>query len=80
MPNLALRGVLADLHLELKEAAARNHRSLNPEIIARLAASVRPTPVAVDALLRRIQRRHEALGPIDLSPENVRRLRDEGRR
>ena len=40
-----------------------------------MAASARPTPVAVDVLLRRIQRRHETLGPVDLSPENVRQLR-----
>ena len=80
MPNLALRGISADLHRELKQAATRNHRSLNGEIIARLEASVRTEPLDVEALLRRIARRHETLGTIDLSPENVRRLRDEGRR
>ncbi|MYA34526.1 MAG: Arc family DNA-binding protein [Gemmatimonadales bacterium] len=80
MPNLALRGIPAGLHRELKEAAARNHRSLNGEIIARLTASVDSAPLDVEALLDRIARRHETLGAIDLSPDNVRRLRDEGRR
>ncbi len=80
MPNLALRGLPAGLHRELKEAAVRNHRSLNGEIIARLTASVHSAPLDVEALLDRIARRHETLGAIDLSLENVRRLRDEGRR
>lgn len=80
MPNLALRGIPTDLHRELKEAAIRNHRSLNGEIIARLTASVRPEPLDVEALLHQIARRHETLGTVDLSPENVRRMRDEGRR
>lgn len=39
MPNLALRRVPTDLDLELKEEAARDHRSLNREVIARLTAS-----------------------------------------
>ena len=80
MPNLALRGIPADLHRELKEAAVRNHRSLNGEIIARLKASARSEPLDVEAFLRRVQRRYEMLGPVDLSEENLRRLRDAGRR
>ena len=42
MPDVALRGIPEELHLELKAAAKRSHRSLNGEILARLAASVRP--------------------------------------
>ena len=80
MPNLALRGLPAGLHRELKEAAVRNHRSLNGEIIARLEASVRPAPLDVEAFLSQIQRRYETLGSVDLSEENLRRLRDAGRR
>ena len=80
MPNLALRGLPVGLHRELKEAAVRNHRSLNGEIIARLEASVRTKPLDVEAFVRRVQRRYETLGPVDLSEENLRRLRDAGRR
>ncbi|WP_419161526.1 FitA-like ribbon-helix-helix domain-containing protein [Candidatus Palauibacter sp.] len=79
MPNLALRGIPADLHRELKEAAIRNHRSLNGEIVARLSASVRPAPVDVKALLHRIQLRHEMLGTLDLSEDKLQRLRNAGR-
>lgn len=66
MPDLALRGVSEELHRDLKAAAERNHRSLNGEILARLAASVRPGVVDPVALLDRIQRRYRTLGPIDL--------------
>lgn len=80
MPDVALRGIPEELHRELKAAARRGHRSLNGEILARLAASVRPQPVDAAALLERIRRRHEALGPIDLNGRTLRRLRNEGRR
>ena len=80
MPDVALRGIPEQLHQDLKAAAKRSHRSLNGEILARLAASVRPQPVDAAALLERIRRRHEALEPIDLTEKRLRRLRDEGRR
>ena len=80
MPDVALRGIPEELHRELKTAARRSHRSLNGEILARLVASVRPQPVDAAALLERIRRRHEALGPIDLNERTLRRLRNEGRR
>lgn len=80
MPDVALRGIPEQLHRDLKAAAKRSHRSLNGEILARLAASVRPQPVDAATLLERIRRRHETLGPIDLNEKRLRRLRDEGRR
>lgn len=79
MADLALRGIGQELHQELKAAAERNHRSLNGEILARLAASVRPTAVDAIALLERIERRNRTLGPIDLGEAGLRRLRHEGR-
>lgn len=79
MPDLVLRGIPRDLHRELKAAADRNHRSLNGEILARLAASVRTAPVEAATLLERIRRRHDALGPVGLDEATLERLRDEGR-
>ena len=79
MPDLALRGVPEDLHKELKSAAGRNHRSLNGEILARLAASVRSEPVDVRALLERIRFRREGIGHIDLGERALREMRDAGR-
>jgi len=79
MRQIALRGIPDDLHRELKAAAARNHRSLNGEILARLTASVRPGAADVTALLARIRQRHESLDPIDLSEAALRELRNAGR-
>ena len=79
MPHIALRGMSDDLHQELKAAAERHHRSLNGEILARLAASVRPSSMNVDALLDRISRRRAAIGSIDVSDATLRELRNAGR-
>ena len=79
MPHVAVRGLPEDVHRELKEAARRNHRSLNGEILARLTASVRSNQIDARVLLERIQRRHELLGPVDLSDNVIRELRDAGR-
>ena len=79
MPHIALRGMSDDLHLELKAAAERNHRSLNGEILARLTASVLPAAVNVDELLDRIGRRRTTIGSIDLSETALRELRNAGR-
>ena len=79
MPDIALRGIPEPLHRELKSSASRNHRSLNGEILARLAKSVNPEPVDPQALLDRIRRRNETLGPVDLSEDTIRELRNTGR-
>ena len=79
MPDLALRGISADLHRELKAAARRNHRSLNGEILERLAASVRSGPVDAQALLDRIERRRASLGAVDVGDAALRALRSAGR-
>ena len=79
MPDIALRGLRPDLHQSLKEAADRNHRSLNGEILARLEASVQPTPVKVDSLLARIEALKARLGPLNLREKDLRVLKDYGR-
>ena len=80
MTTITLHGMSTRLRRALEEAAVRNERTLNREILVRLEASVCPHPVDIETLLRQIERRYATLGPVDLSPENVRRLRDEGRR
>ena len=49
MPNVALRGVPEPVHRRLKDAARANHRSMNGEILARLAASVSAEPATPSA-------------------------------
>ena len=79
LPDVALRGIPGPLHRELKSSARRNHRSLNGEILARLEESVRPGPVNPQALLDRIRKRNETLGPLDLSEDTLREMRNTGR-
>ena len=79
MPAIALRGIPNRLHRELKSAASRNHRSLNGEILARLTESVRREPVDPQTLLDRIRQRNETVGPVDLSEDTLRKMRDTGR-
>ena len=60
MPNVALRGVPEPVHRRLKDAARANHRSMNSEILARLAASVSAEPATPSATPEGI--REEARG------------------
>lgn len=84
--NIALRNVPEDLHAELKAAAKRNHRSLNGEILARLAllrpGAARDVQELLErnrALLERITERQKAIGKIDFDPGMIREMRDSGR-
>jgi hypothetical protein len=79
MPDIALRGLKPELHRALKEAANRNHRSLNGEILARLEASVDPRPLNLEALLARIEARKTRIDLLDLTEADLRALKDDGR-
>ena len=56
MMTITLKNIPDDLHLRLKERAARHHRSLNSEVIAALETIVRSEPVDPEAYLERIRR------------------------
>lgn len=80
MPDITVRGVPDHLHQELKSAASRNHRSLNGEILSRLMeSSVSSRRRDTKALIKRIQKLRESVGPIDVSDEDLRAMRNEGR-
>ena len=95
MPNVALRGVPEQVHRRIKDAARANHRSVNGEILVRLAASVSepaPTatpipsaprePVSEEELLERGQRLREKIdvrGGINISQADIRAMIEEGR-
>jgi plasmid stability protein len=79
MPDLALRGLTPELHEALKTAAARNHRSLNGEILARLEASMAGTTVDAEALLARIRDRRKRIDLGRLDPGALRDLKQAGR-
>ena len=79
MPHVVLRGVPDHLHRELKAAAARNYRSLNGEILARLTASVQAEPADIETLLEKIRQRREHIGPVNLGTAALREMRGAGR-
>jgi hypothetical protein len=79
MPDVALRGVPAEVHRALRQAADRNHRSLNGEILARLDASVRSAPTDVVELLARIKERGRRTQLASLNSVALRDLESAGR-
>ena len=79
MTDVALRGLPPELHAALREAAARNHRSLNGEILARLEASVHGRTTDVEGLLTRIRERGSRTRLGTLEETTLRELREAGR-
>ena len=79
MPDVVLHGLPDRLHQALKAAARQNHRSLNGEILARLTASFHSGPVDAAALLERIRLRRASIGPLGLSEDKLREMRNAGR-
>jgi len=80
MPDVVLHGLPDHLHQALKSAARQHRRSLRAEILARLTASFHSGPVDAAALLERIRLRRAGIGPLDLSEDNLREMRNAGRR
>ena len=79
MAQIALRGVPAQLHDEIREAAARNHRSVNGEILARLEESFGNRTADIERVLERIRRRRKFLAAVDLSEDVLREMKNAGR-
>lgn len=79
MPSLTIKNVPARLYHRLKEAAARERRSLNSEVIHRLEQSVGATPIDVEGLLAKARELRERNRLPYLTDEALRAARDEGR-
>jgi plasmid stability protein len=54
--SLSIKSVPDDLARALRERAARNHRSIQGELMHILESAVRPRPFRAEALVERIQR------------------------
>jgi len=63
----------------LKRAAARNHRSLNGEVLARLEASIRPVAMGAERVLARVAKRRSSLCLPALEDDLLKALKDAGR-
>jgi plasmid stability protein len=79
MTNLTIKNVPNSLYQRLKEMAARNHRSLNSEVIVRLERSLATAPLDTEALLARARSIRERAELPYLSEAALREARDEGR-
>jgi plasmid stability protein len=79
MATLTVKNIPDDLYARVKEAAARNRRSVNSEIIARIEASLMPTRVAAEHIVARVRRLHAQLGGKTLSVDQYDEARREGR-
>jgi antitoxin FitA len=79
MVNFTLKGIPGPLYERLKAAAARNRRSINGELIARLEESLGAAPVDADALLARARAVRETAPLPYLTEDALRSARDEGR-
>lgn len=78
MSAITLKHLPALLHRQLKERAARHHRSLNREILSCLEASIGSTAVDVEALIARARLlRQQVFGR--LTDRTLRRLKNQGR-
>ncbi len=80
MATLTLKNVPDDLYQRLKEAAARNRRSLNQEAITRLAAADTRDQRDPEEVLRNLRDRRVSLPPHKQATlEEVDRWKREGR-
>jgi antitoxin FitA len=79
MVNFTVKGIPAHLYERLRAAAARNRRSINGEVIARLERSLGMAPVDADALLARARAVRERAPLPYLTDDALRAARDEGR-
>ena len=79
MTSLTVKNIPDSLYRVLKETAARNNRSLNREIIARLEQSVGAAPMDPEALLVRARSVRERAALPFLSDRGLRAAKDEGR-
>lgn len=77
MLNLTLKSIPPELHVQLKERAAANRRSLNREILALLEAQLAAPAVDVASEQERLERFVAALPRVDHT--RVRRYRSSGR-
>jgi plasmid stability protein len=76
---MTLKNVPDRLYSRLKKSAAQHRRSINSEAIVCLERSLAGQPVDPDAFLADVRRLREALGPVFLTDEDLRRARTEGR-
>lgn len=79
MASVTIKNIPDPLYDRLKEAAARNRRSLNAEVIMRLERSLGSAPVDPEPFLARARAVREGGHVPYLTDEDLRAAREEGR-
>lgn len=79
MPNLTIKGLPEDVYRALKQEADHHRRSLNQEVIHRLARSIDAPRVDPDAFLEELARVQERLSTPPLTDRELRCSITEGR-
>lgn len=72
MTNLTVKGLPGDVYRALKEEAEQARRSLNQEVIHRLAASVRAPRIDPEEFLEDLSRLHERISTPPLTDSELR--------
>lgn len=80
MPNLTIKGLPEDVYRTLKQEAADHRRSLNQEVIHRLARSIDAPRVDPNAFLEELARVQERISTPPLTDRELRSSIAEGRR
>lgn len=79
MPSITIKNIPPGLHEKLKQSAARNHRSLNREIIACLEQAAGHSPAGLERLLAEAGRLRKMTAAVPVTGEFFRRAKQEGR-
>ena len=79
MSTLTIKNISRHLHLELKQSAIENHRSLNGEVIARLEQALHKVTTDADAWLTKIQAIRKTAKSQNLTDKELLKAKTEGR-
>ena len=78
MASITVKNIPDDLYARLKMAAARNHRSINSEVIVCIERNLLPQKVPARQILDRVRRLRAAMPPVQLTMVQIEEARREG--
>ena len=79
MGTVTIRDIPDDLCERVREMAAANRRSVNSEFIRQLEKSIMPHRINIEELLKEIGEFRASIRGGEFSPEDIKRLAEEGR-
>jgi plasmid stability protein len=79
MATYTVKNIPDELYERLKVSAKANHRSINSEIIACIEQSVKARPINVEEFLERARNMRERTASFQLTAEQFKAAKEEGR-